>query len=171
MALIGNFGGPFFEISSINDEITADVGGGGAVILNNFFLGGYGLGTDSPEIIIDETKYDIKFRHGGLWFGYTGNVNKLAHFYSSLKLGWGNVNLELNGNDDDESFSDNFFVLTPEIGIELNVTSFFKIGLSGGYRIVNGVDNLPGGLENEKFNSPTGTITFRFGGFGDWDED
>jgi len=61
--------------------------------------------------------------------------------------------------------------LTPEAGVEVNVTNFFKLGLTGGYRWVNGINQLPG-LENNDFSSPVGTITFRFGGFGDdWDWD
>ena len=38
---------------------------------------------------------------------------------------------------------------------------------AGGYRWVNGVTNLPGGLTNDDFNSPVGIITFRIGGFED----
>jgi hypothetical protein len=41
----GGFGGPIFEISSIADESIVSVGGGGALIMDNFFFGGYGIGT------------------------------------------------------------------------------------------------------------------------------
>ncbi|MCB9277928.1 MAG: hypothetical protein H6562_03395 [Lewinellaceae bacterium] len=60
--------------------------------------------------------------------------------------------------------------MTPELGVDINVTSFLKISLTGGYRWVNGVTQLPG-LDNADFSSPIGGITFRIGGFGydDWD--
>ncbi|WP_282776995.1 hypothetical protein [Phaeodactylibacter xiamenensis] len=172
----GAFGGPILEFSSINGQLVADVGGGGAIILDEFFIGGYGMGTDYPEVSFEteidgeltEIDADIDFGHGGLWFGYVRDIEQKMHLYSSLKVGWGRADLE---HDIADLPSDRLFVLTPEIGIELNMTRFFRIGLTGGYRIVNGVSRLPG-LDNQDFSSPTVGITFRFGGFGsywDWD--
>lgn len=172
----GAFGGPILEFSSINGQLVADVGGGGALILDEFFIGGYGMGTDYPEVIFEteidgeltEIDADIDFGHGGLWFGYVRDIERKMHLYSSLKVGWGRADLE---HDIADLPSDRLFVLTPEIGIELNMTKFFRVGLTGGYRIVNGVSRLPG-LDNQDFSSPTVGITFRFGGFGsywDWD--
>lgn len=166
--VIGGFGGPILEIGSINDEIGADVGGGGALILNNFFVGGYGMGTDYPDFTIDEGEfegdYNLKFGHGGLWLGYNHRPYKLAHLFFSTKIGWGKARMR-GGND--MEFKDRVFVLLPELGIEFNVTDFFKIGLTGGYRWTNGISQLPG-LDNQSFSSPVGIINFRFGGFGDW---
>ena len=172
----GAFGGPILEFSSINGQLVADVGGGAALILDEFFIGGYGMGTDYPEVIFEteidgeltEIDADIDFGHGGLWFGYVRDIERKMHLYSSLKVGWGRADLE---HDIADLPSDRLFVLTPEIGIELNMTKFFRVGLTGGYRIVNGVSRLPG-LDNQDFSSPTVGITFRFGGFGsywDWD--
>lgn len=167
LEVLGAFGSPILEIGSINGETGSDVGGGGALILNNLFLGGYGMGTDYPEYEIkagaDAGLYNIKFGHGGLWLGYVPNQYKLAHFYSSVKIGWGKARLR---QDKETRFTDRVFVLLPEAGIEFNVTSFFKLSLTGGYRWVNGISKLPG-LENEDFSSPVGILTFRFGGFGD----
>jgi hypothetical protein len=171
--VIGGFGGPILEVGSINGEIGADVGGGGALILNDYFIGGYGMGTDYPEFTIEEGEfagdYNLKFGHGGLWLGYNHKPYKLAHFFFSTKIGWGSARVR----NDADSFRDRIFVLVPEAGIEFNITDFFKIGLTAGYRWVNGIDegvnrNLPGGLTNQDFSSPVGIINFRFGGFGDW---
>lgn len=166
---IGGFGGPMIEVSSINGETVADVGGGGALILDNFFFGGYGMGTDAPNITIGLETFDIEFGHGGLWFGFVAPPNKLAHVYSSFKLGWGETNL-LDG-DGDKVFSDNVLVLTPEVGVELNITSWFRLAFSGGYRFVDGSNNLPAGLNDDSFSSPFGALTFRFGGFGYYNDD
>ncbi|GJM35016.1 MAG: hypothetical protein DHS20C18_40170 [Saprospiraceae bacterium] len=170
--VIGAFGGPIVEISKIGEDVGADVGGGGALILNNLFLGGYGMGTEYPdyEIVGGENagQYNIKFGHGGLWFGYVAKQSKLVHFYSSFKLGWGKARLR---QDKETIFSDRIFAMTPEIGFEVNLTDFFKLSIGGGYRWVNGVSKLPG-LDNDAFSSPVGILTFRFGGFGDdWDWD
>jgi hypothetical protein len=176
LSSFGAFGGPILEFSSINGQLTADVGGGGALILDEFFIGGYGMGTDYPEVsfetIIDgeltDIDADIDFSHGGLWFGYVRDIEQKIHLYSSLKVGWGQAKLE---HDAVDLPSDRLFVLTPEIGIELNMTNFFRVGLTGGYRAVSGISRLPE-LENKDFSSPTVAITFRFGAFGsswDWD--
>ena len=172
----GAFGGPMVEISSINGEVGADVGGGGALVLDDFFIGGYGMGTDQPDITlqqdiggeIQDITYNIRFKHGGLWFGYTPRQYKMGHLYTSLKVGWGKAQLL---NQDFDTPRDRIFVLTPEVGAEFNLTNWFKLGFTGGYRWVNGISRLPT-LDDSDFSSPTGTITFRFGGFGDgWEWD
>lgn len=163
---IGAFGSPLIEIGAVNGEVGGDVGGGGALVIGGFFFGGYGLGTTYPELTLDGIRYDIRFRHGGLWMGYAPAQHRVIHPYSSLRIGWGKSQL-LRGKDAD--FSDRNFVLTPELGFELNAFKFLKVAFSGGYRWVNGVDNLPG-LRNQDFSSPMGTITFRIGGFGDYDD-
>ncbi|MFT6335444.1 MAG: hypothetical protein ACI86M_000915 [Saprospiraceae bacterium] len=167
---ISGWGGPMLEISSINGETVVDVGGGGALIIDNFFFGGYGLGTDAPNVTFDMETYDVDFSHGGLWLGYTAMPNKVVHIYSSLRFGWGDVTLR--DGDGDKEFSDNMTVISPEVGVELNITSWFRLDLTGGYRFVNGVDALPlmSGLNDDSFTSPFAAITFRFGGFGDWDD-
>ena len=171
---IGGFGGPFIEVSQINGQTVADVGGGGALTLDNFFFGGYGLGTDSPNINVGTTAFDLDFGHGGLWFGYAHKQHKLIHIYSSFKFGWGEASIKETDKDAKKLYSDNVLVLSPELGIELNLTSWFKLGLTGGYRYVDGIsDGIPEtfALTNDSFSSGFGSITFRFGGFGDWDND
>lgn len=162
----GGFGGPIMEFSSINDQLTVDIGGGGALILNNFFLGGYGMGTDFPEYNYDNESYNIRFKHGGLWMGFVQKPYKMVHFYGSFKIGWGKTWLEL---DREKYHKDNILSVIPEIGIEMNVTKFMRIAITGGYRVVSGVNKVPG-LGNSDFSSPTGAITFSFGGFSNWDD-
>ena len=54
------------------------------------------LGTDAPNIQIGLEQFDIDFAHGGLWFGFVTPPYKVAHVYSSFKLGWGEANLKDN---------------------------------------------------------------------------
>ncbi len=160
----GAFGGPIVEIGNIVGETTGMVGGGGALILNNMFIGGYGIGTKSPDYVNDSKNYNVHFRHGGFWLGYTSKSYKAIHFYTSARIGWGKARLR----DNDETvYSDRIFALTPELGLELNLTSFFRLAITGGYRWINGINRIPG-ADNMDFSSPIGTLTFSFGGFGDW---
>lgn len=161
----GGFGGPIVEFSNINGELIGDVGGGGGFVVNNFFVGGYGLGNDGAKLELQDQLYDIKFRHGGFWLGYSFMDHKLVHLYSSFRIGWGEV--ELNQNEE-KFYSDNLLSLAPELGIELNVTNWFKVGFSGGIRNVSGIENLPE-LNNDDFTGFYSAITFRFGGFGDYE--
>ncbi len=160
--VVGAFGAPILEISSINGESVSDVGGGGALILEDFFLGGYGIGNEFAKVSVDGDLYDIRFRHRGFWLGYAPRAYKVAHIYGSARIGWGKTDLR---QEKRTFYSDRVFVMTPEIGVEFNVFDFFKLAVTGGYRWVNGVDSLPGQLTNESFSSPVGTLTFRFGGF------
>ena len=57
---------------------------------------------------------------------------------------------------------------TPEVGLELNVFSFFRIAATASYRWVNGVETLPT-YTNDDLSSFGATLTLRFGGFGDDD--
>lgn len=163
----GAFGSVLIETGTIVGEVGADVGGGGALVMSPIFLGGYGMGTEYPvyEILDGEAKgvYDVKFGHGGIWLGIAPQSQKLIHVYGSAKIGWGKARLR---QDKENIYSDRVFVLTPEIGFEVNLTEWLKLGFTGGYRWVNGVTRLPT-LDNEDFSSPVGILTFRIGGFDD----
>ena len=164
---IGAFGGPMIEIGSINGEVGADVGGGGALIFDDLFIGGYGLGTSYPEISLGGEIYQVRYKQGGFWLGYVTEPNNLVHSYVSLRMGWGRAQLRQNN---ETEYSDRLFAMTPELGVEINLTRFLKLGISGGYRWISGV-NLPR-LDSSDFSSPVGLLTFRFGSFDDdWDID
>ncbi len=175
---VGGFGGPIFEFSSLNgDDVSTTTGGGGALILDDFFLGGYGIGTFSFSEPIESanTLRNTRFSHGGFWIGYTPYQHKAFHPFSSVKLGWGNIDLEEVRLDDPSVVlleledSDNIFVVTPELGVEVNVFAFFRLSVTASYRWVTGVNQLPT-YDNDDFSGFGGTLTLRFGGFGgDWD--
>ena len=159
--VIGGFGGPFIEFGSINGQFGADVGGGGALILDEFFIGGYGQGTNFADASFDNKDWNIKYGHGGLWFGFVNQEYKMVHLFSSLKVGWGRVRLTA---PDTDQLKDRIFVLTPEVGAEVNLTDFFKVSFTAGYRMVSGVSVFEA-LDNSDFSSPVGILTFRFGGY------
>ncbi len=174
---IGGWGAPIIEYTNLNKDVEVISGGGGALVLNDFYLGGYGMGTatfnaDNTDIAVnDET---LKFKHGGFWIGYTPMQHRVVHPYGSVKLGWGKANYKLTDFDDKElaSARSSVFVTTPEVGLEVNVFSFFRIAATASYRWVNGFDAV-GAFKNDDLSSFGATLTLRFGGFGDddWDND
>ncbi len=161
--VIGAFGGPIVEYNFANEDVEVSVGGGGALIIDNFFIGGYGISSADYSIFDNNERVNIDLAHGGFWLGYTMQSHKLLHFYGSTKLGWGGVDLEFD--DDDFNYGDAVFVVQPEAGVELNVFRFMKIAATAGYRWVNGIDdNLS--LAPDRFDGFSALLTFRFGGFG-----
>lgn len=164
--ITGAFGGPFFEYGTVDGDFGTAAGGGGAVVLRNFFIGGFGVGGDYSDKFINNQRYDTNLGYGGLWLGYVYPSDKLLHLYSSLKLGWGSAKLDPKDDDDQlETYKDPIFALTPEIGFEINVFKWFRIAATGGYRFVAGIDNLPQ-LSNDDFNNFNFGLTLRFGKFG-----
>ncbi|MCB0689718.1 MAG: outer membrane beta-barrel protein [Saprospiraceae bacterium] len=164
--VMGGFGGPLLEFSNIKGDYTTSMGGGGGLIIDNLFIGFYGIGSlDHLQYNIDnEDDFRMDLAHGGLWLGYTPYSFKMIHPYVSTKIGWGfadirNDPFRINSN------GDAIFAFTPEVGMELNLTKFFRINATLGYRMISDVDQLPD-YSNKDFSSLTGQITFRFGWFG-----
>ncbi|NND31413.1 MAG: hypothetical protein HKN76_02395, partial [Saprospiraceae bacterium] len=164
--VIGGFGGPLLEFGNIKGDYVTSVGGGGGVIIDNLFIGAYGLGSlDHLHYNINSTDdFRMDLAHGGLWLGYTPNTFKLFHPYTSAKIGWGFADIR-NDPFTINSNGDAIFIFTPEVGMELNLSRFFRMSASVGYRMVTDVDQLDG-FSNSDFSSLTGQLTFRFGWFG-----
>ncbi|RMG83171.1 MAG: hypothetical protein D6714_10195 [Bacteroidetes bacterium] len=174
----GGFGGPLFEFNAPGNTSNASAGGGGAVILDDFFFGGYGIGTvsfsdyfppDRPDLVL--RKMDLG--HGGLWFGYTPLQNKAIHPFSALRIGWGEVKYRAvtNGGlpgEQIERVEDRLFAITPEVGIELNFFSFFRVAATANYRFVSGIDDTRFGVDNDLLSEFGFGLTLRFGGFGSY---
>lgn len=161
--VVGAFGGPIVEMG-LSNELNTSFGGGGGLVLNSFFIGGYGLGSIDFDALLDNGDIDrVEIGHGGFWLGYTLRPDKLLHVYTDARIGWGAVNID----DRINSFSDldKIFVFTPEIGVELNLTRWFRVGATAGYRMVNGV-NEARGFTDEDFSGGVATLHFRFGWFG-----
>ncbi len=161
---IGAFGAPIIEFSDLDGSFGVSVGGGGAIMIEHFFIGGYGMGS-THDILkdIDADEYDVTLAHGGLWTGFDLMPSEIIHMTTSFRAGWGVLLFGLDNDFSNYDFEDQVFTLTPEIGIELNVTRFFKIAATGGYRWVKDVDISP--YEGDEFDSFTGSLVFKFGEF------
>jgi hypothetical protein len=167
----GGWGAPIFEYTNLGKDLETTAGGGGALVLNDFYLGGYGMGTADLYNYVNATnlREKLSFKHGGFWIGFTPLQSRVIHPYFSTRIGWGKARYRASeiSNPDRviSDLKDNVFVMTPELGLELNVFSFFRIAVTGSYRWVNGVEGLPT-FENEDLSSYGATLTLRFGGFG-----
>lgn len=191
---VSGFAAIFTQFSSINKEFAVSNGGGGVILLNQiFFIGGYGQGLSTKHKygkLVEKTdnadnetidNLNIRMGHGGFWFGFIPLSHSVFHITTSAKLGFGSVKLVPDNYHHDKSDSwvtDPIFVIIPEVGGEVNVTKWFRINLTVGYRIVTGLNKkYPFNVadtgpeiwkkyfDQSDFNSVTGSINLIFGWF------
>ncbi len=161
---VSGFGGPFMNFTTIDGEFAHMMGGGGGVIVNDFFIGGYGLGLTTthnpPGGYNYPASYELEFGHGGFWLGYTFLGKKAIHPVIHVQTGWGGISL----NDHYEPMQeDAVFVVKPTIELEANFTPFFRMAVGGSYRLVQGVDMR--GYSDEDLSGPGVFLAFKFGWF------
>jgi hypothetical protein len=150
------------------------------VLLNQkFFIGGFGEGLATQhkreEIRIEGVDYNdvyTSFGYGGLWAGYIHEPNKLVHLKASLKIAGGALSITDSFEDlYDELYDDVVFVAIPEVGVQLNVLPWMRIGLDAGFRHVGSVDDTRNQIDNSyvfsasDFSGLHTTLSFMFGGF------
>ena len=181
--VFSGFGAPFVEFSSLNGQFAVFAGAGGALMINRtIFIGAYfqGLTTihhmEELATVVNIEKPRVSFEHGGIWMGYVIMPKKAIHGGISLKLGWGEIDLEGDELDDgvdaDYDFTDRIFNIQPQVEVEFNMTKWFRINAGVGYRFVTGIDatylddqgNRTYFYSNNDFDSFIGTVTLIFGG-------
>ncbi len=162
----GFFISPMVEYSMLDSEVRVSSGGGLGLVIDNFFIGGYGLAAVDLDALIDDNaeSLEVDIAHSGLWLGYTFPSHKLLHLFTSVRAGWGLVNTTFDNNGINNG--DRIFVVTPEAGVEVNLFRWLRLAGTVGYRQVNGVNNAISGLTNSDVSGVTGGLTLRIGGFG-----
>lgn len=167
----GGYGAPVVKFSSISNNFAVFVGGQGGWIINHKLVlgaGGYGLVTDhrlpsSYDRRDDSDKLSVGY--GGLFFGYIDDSDRIIHPTIQLLIGGGSLEPRKEGDDmyHDTNDYDAFFVLEPQMGVEVNFTTFLRLEMSLSYRWVNGVEKY--GYADSDISGPSGTLVFKFGRF------
>ncbi|MFA6570316.1 MAG: hypothetical protein WCT77_03690 [Bacteroidota bacterium] len=185
----GGYGGPEIKFSPFKNagkqKLGILVGGRGGWIVNSVFSiggGGYGLVT-SPEVYRKtspllggrDSVYYLRMGYGGMFFEYINSSSSLFHFTVNCLIGAGGASTTLsmkdmmnqNGNyDNDHNWVEDasaFFIVEPGAMVEMNVTSFFRLGMGASYRFVSGLDMknvTDSDLSNYSLN-----LIFKFGKF------
>jgi hypothetical protein len=160
---ISGFGGPTMSYSTINGDFAFMMGGGGGILINNLFLGGYGEGlSNTVDIGGNNSIRELDFGHGGFWVGYEIAHKWIIHPVISSRLGWGGITgFNTTSN---RYFQDNVFVFVPTISAEVNLTRFFKVNVGAEYRQTLNVDNVSG-MSNKDFSGLGVYMNFLFGWF------
>lgn len=160
---IGGFGGATFTIMS-NGEYT--IGGEGCWMFGNYYLGGFGYGSEMGSYTSSETlsNYDMHHSTGGFLLGAISNTENLFALYSEVKVGFGDLTAtnQLSENTYEE-YSEFITTFTPVIGVTLKPWNYLQLRAFGGYQFATQVDLL--GIGNEPVESPVFGIGIYIGSF------
>jgi hypothetical protein len=163
---ISGMGGPFMQFTSVAGEFGHMMGGGGAVLLNDFFFGGYGLGLTNaiPDYVNDHANDRLTLGHGGFWLGYSLFGDRPVHLSISSLIGWGEFGImQVDGYY--PFIRDKIFVLAPMLEVELNLTRYLRIGVGATYNLYAMVDENMHNYTGGDLSSPGGFLSFKFGWF------
>jgi hypothetical protein len=154
------------QFTSVAGEFGHMMGGGGAVLLNDFYFGGYGLGLTNaiPDYVNDNANDRLTLGHGGFWIGYSLFGDKPIHLSISSLIGWGEFGI-MQYDGYYPFVRDKIFVLSPTLEVELNLTRYFRIGAGATYNIYTLVDENLHGYKSNDLSSPGGFLSFKFGWF------
>ncbi|MCC5907469.1 MAG: hypothetical protein JJU13_14755 [Balneolaceae bacterium] len=167
----GGFGGPVFKIGNVAGSTGFWIGGRGGWIMNldehhaiSLGGGGYGLVSDHgvPVPSTEEDLYALN-GYGGFIVEYTNRSYNIVHITANSLIGAGGLMLREKDYQEVNDDVDTYFVFEPGVNVELNVTSFFRIGAGASYRLTSGINRF--GFSDSDFSGLNGVITFKFGKF------
>lgn len=152
----GAWGGSTWNFAQVGENYATLTGGyGGLEFGKNLFIG-YGSLTSVGDFYLNNNSNDrYRMDYQGLLLGYSPNAHKSLHLQTNLMVGGGSVrNLETFESDD-------FIVLQPYIGVELNVVRWMRVGIGGGYRAVFD-ESLPA-VNTANLSNAFAEVRFKFG--------
>ncbi len=167
----GGYGGPWLIVAPVKNEAGLFLGGYGGWFINHCFLiggGGYSLVSELKAPVLGpngETLY-FEMGYGGLVFEYVDKSHKMVHYTIKTLIGAGELvyNYKMSeGNWPFDHTNDSFFIIEPDINMELNVSTHFRAGLGVGYRYISGVQLE--GITDEELSGLCANLTLKFGSF------
>lgn len=165
----GGFGGPMARITSIAGETMVMGGGGGALLIDRrFAIGGAGFGgTRAVDAVLDGNRRrgEMDVGYGGVTFEVITRPSRLIHATVGALLGGGTISVYPdNMRPRNRANSDaTFGVIEPQVGVELNVSRWFRMGATAGYRAAFGGETDR--LAENSLSGASGSLVFRFGKF------
>ena len=171
----GFYFAPVVRLSAIDNEFAVLPGFKGAWTINrSVSLGfeGYGL---APTITRSDITEDFKVRslmgYGGFFIEPIIQSNKLVHLTLPLMFGagwfgyiedWSNQGSN-HYNHDDLVDDQVFWVIEPGANVEMNIASFFRVGLGASYRFTQDLEML--NTPKNALRGASYSLTLKFGKF------
>jgi hypothetical protein len=170
---IKGFGAFEMKLTPIADRTSLFIGASGGVNVNKYFMlgvAGYGLASGT-EISGEIPPKDLRLNggYGGLLIGFNIFSREVVHLSIPIVFGAGKMYLTdpnfFSSNSDSEYTIENsaFMVVEPGAILVFNVTTFFRLGIGGSYRYVQGL-NLTN-LTDEQLLGWAINLNLKFGSF------
>lgn len=170
----GGFGALVVKVGAIDGETAVLFGGrGGWVINRTFVIGGGGYGyTDMMQhnqSMVADT--GISFGYGGLELEYLFSSSNVVHATVMTLIGAGGFAVMRRSaygpdNDFNTLYSTSCFVFEPAVNVEVNILTWLRLGIGGGYRFVTGIEAGIGAKtydNNSTVSGLFGAATLKFG--------
>lgn len=165
-ARISAFGSINSGASPFNHRYAGYVGGDGALVFNNFFLGGFGSRNIEFQTIDTDDEYytgkKLGMSQGGVLTGMSFGTKRLIQYTVAMQTGWGY--LLLRDNLEKRILArDRINIFTPALQAKANITSYIQLCVGISCQFTLGVD-FPALADND-FQGLCGSLSLRFGWF------
>lgn len=151
---INFYGGPILTFSTVYNQFAYSMGGEVGIIVNRVLIvGGYTEHylsnyeetitnmVDENDNYLGTVDLRLRFNQIGGMIGYVYKGSKSVHVGLSSRFGWGGLRWKpISDIEPEEKLTDNTFVITPRLNVEMNLTPWSKMFVSGGYRFVTGIN-------------------------------
>jgi hypothetical protein len=163
----GGYGGPVWKAGLVNGKFGMFSGGRGGWIINHTLViggGGYSslVDIETNAISDNDRPLYLEIYYGGGELEYIHNSDKLVHWTIHTLFGSGSAKLKEHAPDKTME-TDQFFLLEPSFNMDLNITSWFRLGAGVSYRLALGLDMDI--ISSSDISGPSGQIIFKFGSF------
>lgn len=169
----GGFGAFVVKVGAIDGQTSVLFGGrGGWVINRTFVIGGGGYGFTDMMYHNQSSVADtgLSFGYGGLELEYLISSSNVVHATIMTLIGAGGLAVMRRSqfgmdNDYNTVYSTSCFVFEPAVNIEVNILTWLRFGIGGGYRFVTGIDAVVGNktYDNSTVSGLFGAATLKFG--------
>jgi hypothetical protein len=137
---------PSLGATTLDGHLSSLVGLRGGWLINRQFgigLAGYAFGWDRTHIDSPRPNTRVDGGYGGLLLQYVIASDKLVHGTVDATFGGGALCFDAVSNRRECNDALTFYVFEPTANVEINVTSFMRIAVGGGYRFA-AVDDKSG---------------------------
>lgn len=170
----GGHGGLIVKTTPINGQAALMLGAEAVWTLDNsVYVGVQGMSVfnsvDAVRQQADGTPYLLWLNEAGVRAGYVHESSDLVHLTGGAFVGAGSMQLADRYFWTDpaavETYGDQqyYFIVEPEVAVELNVAPWMRAKLGASYRIVAGAEHE--GITNGDLSGPAGALTLMFGVF------
>jgi hypothetical protein len=161
---VTGYGAATAEINNITGKANLGVGAYGGVLLNHRWLIGAAGGNTFLNKTINGSKTSFQYHNYGFYTEYHINPQAPVHLVAGLMAGAGYLQQKVTNNEDKFSrVGDWHYVVAPNLGLSIDVTSFMRIHTRASYQFAG--DPKTTVLAKNDLRSAAGSVSLVFGKF------